>query len=384
MPRKSKGPYLKWRKDRAQWYIFHYTGKRPVKKPTGFASRGEAEQALAEYILTQRRHVGPSNPHERLIDDVLADYVEERGRHLKSPKTLTTCVRELSPFWGDKTVSTIREETCRLYWKHRNEQYQKRQRAKRGKKAEIGDVRPSVVARELSVLSAAVNHDYKAGRLTLPVPVWKPSFDNRKDRFLTRAEAARLIRQARGLPSARKYLPLFILIGLYTGARHSAILSLRWPQVNFNTGLIDFNPPGRERTSKGRPIIPIPRRLMTFLRLAKRRGTDLGYVLHRNQKRIASVKKTFGECVRRAGLAGVSPHTLRHTAASWMAQKGVPFPKIARYLGHRNSRTTEEIYAHHAPDYLRDAADSYDNRPDNRPKKTEHSKESKTKKKNPQ
>lgn len=72
---------------------------------------------------------------------------------------------------------------------------------------------------------------------------------------------------------SRLHLPLFILLALYTGARKEAILSLRWPQVDLQRNLIDFNPPGRERTSKGRPIIPIPRRLMTFLRLAARNAT---------------------------------------------------------------------------------------------------------------
>jgi integrase len=45
-----------------------------------------------------------------------------------------------------------------------------------------------------------------------------------------------------------------------------------------------------------------------------------------------------------------------------MAQAGVPFPVIARYLGHTNSRTTEQIYAHHNPDYLDTAVKSFESR----------------------
>ncbi|WP_348522502.1 tyrosine-type recombinase/integrase [Bradyrhizobium iriomotense] len=38
---------------------------------------------------------------------------------------------------------------------------------------------------------------------------------------------------------------------------------------------------------------------------------------------MASVKKGFGSAVRLAGLSGkVSPHTLRHTAATWLIQRG--------------------------------------------------------------
>jgi integrase len=39
-----------------------------------------------------------------------------------------------------------------------------------------------------------------------------------------------------------------------------------------------------------------------------------------------------------------------------MAEGGIPMPVIAQYLGHRDSRTTERIYARFSPDYLREAA----------------------------
>jgi integrase len=44
------------------------------------------------------------------------------------------------------------------------------------------------------------------------------------------------------------------------------------------------------------------------------------------------------------------------TAAVWMAEAGVPMPEIAQCLGHRNSRTTERVYARYSPDYLQGAA----------------------------
>jgi len=59
----------------------------------------------------------------------------------------------------------------------------------------------------------------------------------------------------------------------------------------------------------------------------------------------------------RAGLTGVSPHTLRHTCGTWMAQKGISLFKIGGWLGHTDSRTTK-LYAHHHPDHLQDALES--------------------------
>jgi integrase len=55
-------------------------------------------------------------------------------------------------------------------------------------------------------------------------------------------------------------------------------------------------------------------------------------------------------------LPWVTAHVFRHSAASIMAESGVPMTEIATMLGHRDSRTTERIYARLAPDFLRRAA----------------------------
>ena len=87
--------------------------------------------------------------------------------------------------------------------------------------------------------------------------------------------------------------PLFILIGLYTGQRKEALLSLRWSQVDLETGRINYNPPGRRQTNKRRPHVPIAPRLLPHLRRARRRGTDLGFVINRDGGRLGDIKKGF-------------------------------------------------------------------------------------------
>ncbi len=73
---------------------------------------------------------------------------------------------------------------------------------------------------------------------------------------------------------------------------------------------------------------------------------------------VGDVKKGFNSAAARAGLPHVTSHTLRHTAGTWMAQRGVPLREIAGYLGHSDARTTE-LYAHHHPDYLRTAREAF-------------------------
>ncbi|MSP03489.1 MAG: hypothetical protein EXR07_20975 [Acetobacteraceae bacterium] len=82
------------------------------------------------------------------------------------------------------------------------------------------------------------------------------------------------------------------------------------------------------------------------------------YVVEYAGEKVASVKTGTRAAARRANLPGVTPHILRHTAATWMALAGVPMIEIARILGHRDSRITERVYAKHSPDYLRRAVDA--------------------------
>ena len=47
-----------------------------------------------------------------------------------------------------------------------------------------------------------------------------------------------------------------------------------------------------------------------------------------------------------AGVTKIRFHDMRHTFASFMLGKGVPVFKVARWLGHADSRITEQVYAH--------------------------------------
>jgi integrase len=119
---------------------------------------------------------------------------------------------------------------------------------------------------------------------------------------------------------------------------------------------------GRRRTSKKRGLIQIPPRLLPHLRRARQRGTDLGYVLHINGERIGDIKKGFQAACKRAGLDAVSPHTLRHTAATWLMQTGTDLWQASGFLS-MSMETLQRVYGHQHPDYQREAAENIGRRP---------------------
>jgi integrase len=90
-----------------------------------------------------------------------------------------------------------------------------------------------------------------------------------------------------------------------------------------------------------------------------------------NGKPVASVKKGFKTAVGLARLPGnVTPHTLRHTVATWLMQRGVPIWEAAGFLG-MSPEVLQDTYGHHHPDYLQGAAAGQLDRGSKRDEKTE-------------
>lgn len=345
--RPNEGPKLKllqkkgWREP--IWYIRWSEGGRSHERTTGASDRGAADQVFAHWLIERGRSIdepqksGPRYPAEAGIADILAMYGARRAPELVASERVGYAIKRLLEWWGDRKVDAVRPETCRQYRRHRIRQ----------------GVKELTAGRELIVLRAAVNYAFKNGYLISVPFVELPPRQPGRDRWLTRPEAARLLWESRREPKARLHLPLFVLIALYTGARRGAILGLRWSQVDLVNGRIDFNEPSRPRTNKRRAIIPIPRGLRRVL-ARRQQQTNCPWVINYEGERVKSIKRSLREACLRAELPGVTAHTFRHTAGTWLAQAGVSLYEIAGWLGHSNERTTE-LYAHHSPDYF-DAA----------------------------
>ena len=165
------------------------------------AKRSEHLRGMA---ASQKAGSRPSDPAQALVTDILADYITERGPKVVGQETMARAVETLARTWEGRTAAGFRPS--RPYVKRRD-------RA-------VGTVR-----RELGVLQAAIN--FLTSAASSPAPwLWSFQCPPPKERWLTRDEAARLIRASRKDRKARLYMPLFILIGIYTGRRKEAILSL--------------------------------------------------------------------------------------------------------------------------------------------------------------
>jgi integrase len=132
--------------------------------------------------------------------------------------------------------------------------------------------------------------------------------------------------------------------------RQGEILGLTWDRVDFSARQITL-----EDTKSGRPrYVPVNERLYYLLRrLAPTPAAGPVFVGRRGHG-LVEIKKGYVAAVGAAELEDVTFHTLRHTAASWMVQRGVDLYRVKEILGHSTIAMTER-YAHLAPNHLADA-----------------------------
>jgi integrase len=127
-----------------------------------------------------------------------------------------------------------------------------------------------------------------------------------------------------------QHIARFVLMAVYTGTRSSAITSasisrgIGRSHVDLDQGIFYRLAEGRSETKKRQPPVPVPPRLLAHLRRWAAKGVIRDAVIEWNGMPVHSVKTGFTPAVRLAVLGeDVTPHTLRHTAATWLMQAGV-------------------------------------------------------------
>lgn len=214
---------------------------------------------------------------------------------------------------------------------------------------------PWTIYGELNCLRNCLSWARKEGHIEKAPYVWMPPRPDPKNYHITHEEAERLIAAA-----ASHHVKLFIILALATAARKEALLELTWDRVDFERGTIKLALTAEQmRHKKQRATVPINSMAMAALTEA-RAGALTEWVIEYDGRPVKSVRTGFERAATRAGLPECTPHVLRHSAAVWMAEAGHSMAEIAQYLGHKDSRVTERVYARFSPGYLKTAANALD------------------------
>lgn len=204
---------------------------------------------------------------------------------------------------------------------------------------------------ELSLVRTALNWASRLGLIDKAPTIIVPAIPPSSVGHLSKRAFKRFL-EGCAMPHVR----LFAILGVTTGGRATALLQMKWDQVDFDRSLADLNGAGRVQTSKGRAVVALNDRAMDALREAKAAAMS-DYVIEYRGGPILSIKKGIEAASARSGVK-CHPHMFRHSAAVWMAEDRVPMSEIAAFLGHRDSAVTSKVYARYNPDFLRGAARS--------------------------
>ncbi len=207
-------------------------------------------------------------------------------------------------------------------------------------------------------------------------------------------KAAKPVRERRAwsLDDANRFLkstqddplyPMWMTL-LRTGMRQGEVRGLRWGDIDFQRKTITvagkLDDEGREwtptdKTKKVRPL-PLVARLEAALRdhrdahfvfpqivsVAKAKSD---YVFTREDGRPltgAYVRYHFGRACHQAGMVPLVPHEARHTAATLMADDGVPLPVLASIFGWATAKMLEDVYYHGSAEAQRQALEALSTR----------------------
>ncbi len=298
-------------------------------------SRAEAEGEAADKIRTERAKSAGST-----IAELWELYrIEKAGKRIAV--TMKFEWRIMQPFFGHLRPEQVTIDLCRAYADARRAMISRHKR----------HVQDGTIWTELGHLRTLFIWAAARKLIAHAPPVERPSKPAPKGRWLTRDEIARL--QA---VQTAPHIALAIRLMLETAGRIGAILELTWDRVDLDNKTINLRTT-ETGLRKGRAAVPMNDGLRAMLQTAKAAAlTDYVVEWAGNKEPLTSIKTGFKKAVKDAGLTGVSPHTLRHTAAVHLAAAGRPMARISQYLGHSSVHVTEKVYARFAPDHLRDEA----------------------------
>lgn len=146
-------------------------------------------------------------------------------------------------------------------------------------------------------------------------------------RFLSDDERDRLLKACK--ESAHPVLYPLVITALSTGCREGELLSLRWPQVDLDRGVILLlNTKNDERRAV--PLMGLARDVLK--ELAKVRRIDDDQVF---QITVSRLRSPWAKALKAAKIDDFRFHDLRHSAASYLAMNGASLVEIAHVLGHK-------------------------------------------------
>ena len=310
------------------WHVFYSINGKKYREAAKTQNREEAVAFLQRRLgaATKGEAIPPDRATIGDLLDLLRDEYSLRGR--KSAYIAELKIqRYLLPAFGKTKVVKFSTAQLTAYIKQRQQV-----------------VKSATVNRELTLLHRAFTLGFDAHPpLVGRVPRFpKLPEDEARSGFLRWPEYQRLLKE---LPTD---LQMLLVFGYHLGMRKSALLRLKWAQVDFAAGLIYLQ---RKRSEKHIPqAVPIYGDMADFL---ARQPRDSEYLFARGAEQIKDFRAGWKLACVKAGIPDLLFHDLRRTAARNLRRAGIPESVVTKITGHK-TRAMFERYNIVDEDHIRD------------------------------
>jgi integrase len=333
----------------------------------GFATKREAQLALARHLDHERAGIDVANPvtvgeylnqwlagKRSLRPSTLKSYREHVELYLR-PSLGDLALRDLSADHVDRLLACLAAGTRAR---------QLSPSTQRRVYATLRGALNAAVARRLLPFNPALNlelpREHRQGAV-----VWTPE------------QVGRFLQQ-----TSKERVHALYHLAIVTGLRRGELTGLRWRDVDLDRGhlrvaqqivqvgsALHVGPP---KTRRGVRTVPLDGVTVAVLRDHRRRQqaerrswgsawVDSGLVFTREDGRPLSpevISRRFKVAARRADVPVIRFHDLRHTSASLALAAGVAIKVVSDRLGHSTSGITADLYTHVTPAVAREAADA--------------------------
>jgi integrase len=327
------------RRGRVWWLDFTHEGQRCVVKiGRGISRSVAADIAAVKRVEILKAGVGVGKKSKDISFDMAAELFLEWARLNRKPRTwqcYNSCVIRLREFFGSKTLRKISQFDCERY---------KQKRAADG--ARVGANRELACLREMFNKCLA----WKKVEGENPVKgVRKFEESPGRIRFLSAEEETRL------LEACTEPLRTVVLTGIHAGVRvKSEGLTLKWEHIDLARRQLTVE--SCYAKNHETRVVPINSILWEALCRLKEHSTGEFVFINCHGDPLRDIKTPFATACRRAKIADVSPHVLRHTFASRLAMAGVDIRTIQDLGGWKKIEMVMR-YSHLSPGHKAEAVE---------------------------
>ncbi|MFI5323998.1 MAG: tyrosine-type recombinase/integrase [Thermodesulfobacteriota bacterium] len=315
-------------------WVGEYKDRGKVRRKT-FGKKGIVTKTMAKEMLNKIEQKIKLGQYDMLDNDIprLNDFSRDYVKHMRDTVQRRSWSRyeyslnRLIELYGDKKLSEISPKDIDDF-----------------KEIRLRDAKPATVNRELSTLRQIYNLAKRWRKFFGENPVSIAGLlpeENIQERILTLEEEEKL------LSFSNDHLKPIIITALSTGMRKSEILTLRWTNIDLESGVITIEQTNTKNKKMRR--VPISSSLRTLLIELKLKGGGNEFVFlslagtpYKNHE---SLKGAFERVCEKAGIAGFRFHDLRHTAATRMIERGASIVAVSKILGHSDLKMTMR-YSH--------------------------------------